>query len=233
MKVGAIVLARLDSRRLPAKALKPVRGTPLIGYALSLCRRIEGVDCVAIACTDRAVDDPLERLAREEGVQCVRGSTDDVAGRFLQAMNELELDAAVRMNGDSPLNSAPLLARAVALFREERWDLVSNVPGRTYPYGMSAEVVDRRAFARACASMDDAADREHVTKYLYDHPEAFRIHPLRADAAGWHGIQLAVDDEHDLARFEWILENISGPPETAEIGELVELAGRFDQLNQR
>ena len=38
------------------------------------------------------------------GINCIRGSLDDVAQRFLSAIEALNLDAAVGINGDRLLN---------------------------------------------------------------------------------------------------------------------------------
>src|SRR4051812_7803637 len=117
MNIGAIILARLDSNRLPGKALRDIAGRPLVGYVVDLCRQVAGVDQVVLATSNRAVDEPLARFARSEGIACVRGDTEDVAGRFLYAMESTGFAGALRVNGDSPLNRPALLARAVEVFR--------------------------------------------------------------------------------------------------------------------
>ena len=149
MKIGAIILSRMDSTRLPGKALLDVGGRPLLSYALSFCQKIKGLDSIAIATSTRAVDNPLSDFARSNGISCIRGSLNNVAERFLSAMKVLNLDAAVRINGDSPLNNKTLIGDGIGLFRSGNFDLVSNVPARTYPYGISVEVVGRKAMEHA------------------------------------------------------------------------------------
>lgn len=227
MKIGALVLARFDSQRLPGKALRAVAGRPLLGYALDICRRVAGVDVIALATTDRAVDDVLVDFARAEGVACVRGDTDDVAGRFLSACDQLGLDAALRLNGDSPLNRAALLAHAVGQFRDGEADLVSNVPGRSYPFGVSAEVVGVAALRQAYPLMTPT-NREHVTQYFYQHPESIRLRTLDSGRDDLRGVQLAVDDFADLERFAAIRSRLGERLWTADVAELCEMARAHD-----
>jgi spore coat polysaccharide biosynthesis protein SpsF len=227
MKIGAIVLARFDSQRLPGKALREVGGRPLLGYALDICRRIEGVDAIALATTTRPVDDVLADFARAEGVACVRGDTDDVAGRFLETCRELAFDAALRLNGDSPLNRAALLTQAVRIFRDGKFDLVTNVPGRSFPFGVSAEVVAAEALRAAYPHMS-RTNREHVTQYLYEHPASLRMHRLDSGRDDLRGIQLAVDDARDLERFAALRAALGPRLWTAEVAELCELARAHD-----
>lgn len=229
MIVGAIVLARLDSRRLPQKAFRIVRGKRLVEYVTDVARRIPGVDRVILATSDRDVDTPLADYARAAGIDCFRGAADNVAGRVFAAMQAFALDGAVRVNGDSPMHDAALMGRGVAEFRTGRWDMVTNVPGRTFPFGMSLEVLGRTAMAEVCRRADKPDHFEHVSMYLYEHAADFRICTFTADDPTWKGTQLAVDTERDLARFTWIAERTELA--SAAPGEVIALAHRFDATN--
>jgi spore coat polysaccharide biosynthesis protein SpsF len=227
VKIGAIILSRMDSTRLPGKALLDVGGRPLLTYALSLCQKIDDLDSIAIATSTRLVDDPLSDFAKFHGIPCIRGSLDDVADRFLSAMEVLNLDAAVRINGDSPLNNKHLISDGIRLFRTDNFDLVSNVPARTYPYGMSVEVVGRKAMEYACSVISDAQHREHVTKYFYDNQDKFDISLMTSGVAEFSEVQLAIDTREDLDRFEWIIGNLEGDPADSDIASLVKLAKAY------
>ena len=217
----------MDSTRLPGKALLDVGGRPLLSYALSFCQKIDDLDSIAIATSTRAVDDPLSDFAKFHGIPCIRGSLDDVAERFLSAMKILNLDVAVRINGDSPLNNKTLISYGIKLFRSGNFDLVSNVPARSYPYGMSVEVVGRKAMEYACSVMSDAEHREHVTKYFYDNQDKFDISLIKSEVAEYSEVQLAIDTREDLDRFKWIIRNIEGDPAESDIASLVKLAKAY------
>ena len=227
MRLGAIVLARLDSRRLPGKALRQVAGRPLVQYAFDACAATRGVDEVVLATSDRPEDDPLADYAERQSIACFRGSIDDVAARFLGAMQRFDFQGAVRFSGDSPLHRPDLLAEAVGVFRSGNWDLVTNVPGRTFPYGISVEVVGRSIMEKACATMTRDDEREHVTKFFYDHPSFARSYFMASSIDEMSGIQLAVDDASDLARTEWILGRLEVPLRHAPLTKIVQLAKAY------
>jgi spore coat polysaccharide biosynthesis protein SpsF (cytidylyltransferase family) len=222
--VGAVVLARRDSERLPDKCLSPIAGRPMLARVLELCGRVPGVERVCLATTDRAVDDELATLARVEGCEVFRGDTEHVARRFLGAMRQLGVAGALRVNGDSPLHRAALLGEGVAMFNRLGPDLVSNVPGRTYPFGLSVEVVATTAMERAVAAMIDPAHAEHVTKYFYDHPDEFDAVYLQPGPAAGRGLQLAVDDALDLERARFVADALGGRLHDASIDEVIALA---------
>src|SRR6185312_7877584 len=110
----------------------------------------------------------------------------------LKAAKAAGFDALVRVNGDSPLLDPALVAEGVALFRAGGADLVTNVRPRSFPKGQSVEVIAVAALAAAMAETRDPADREHVTPFLYAHPERFRIRNFAAPRPR-PDLQLSVD----------------------------------------
>lgn len=196
-----LLLARLDSRRLPRKQLADLGGRPVIGRTIDRLRRCGVVDAIAVATSDRPVDDALEDLAAQEGVGCFRGDGADVAGRCLAAMQALDLDWFIRICGDSPF-ADPAIVDAVAqtFLSDPEIDIATNVFPRGYPIGASAEAVSRQAMARICEQTDDLAWLEHVTAWAYEHPERFRIANVHPGDARYEGVSVAIDTPEDLER---------------------------------
>ncbi len=209
-RIGALVPVRIDSRRLPRKALIEVQGKPLLQYVVERVRAAEGLDEVVLATTDREVDDPLEAVAARLGVGIHRGDLQDVAGRLLEGARAFALDAFARVNGDSPLLDFSLLSRAVSEFRGSDYDIVTNVLRRTYPPGMSVEVLATEVFAAGHEEMSEAGHFEHVTRFFYERPERFEILNIESGHEGWSAVHAAVDDEEDLERFRRVMARIDG-----------------------
>jgi spore coat polysaccharide biosynthesis protein SpsF len=234
MRIGAVVLARSDSTRLPGKVLRPLAGRPLLTHILEVCRRTAGVDVTIVATTARSIDDNLARLVRAERVEVYRGATNDVARRLFNAMEEYGLDAAARVNADSPLQRPSLLAEGISRFRRETVDLVTNVPGRTYPYGMSVEVVSTTAMKEALEMMaqghcdENAEYREHVTKIFYDRSDVFEVVRLPPGPSIAGAVRLAVDEPADLIRAEAIANALGDRLYSATLEEVVALALSYD-----
>lgn len=71
--IVAGIQARLDSARLPGKALLDLQGRPLIHWTIDRLRRSRKLDDVFLLTSDRIIDDPLvEAVAGKVGV--LRGS---------------------------------------------------------------------------------------------------------------------------------------------------------------
>lgn len=205
-RIGAIILARLDSTRLPGKGLLSVEGKPMLAYVVERAKAAQGVDAVLLATSDRLLDDPLESFAVGQGIDIFRGDLKDVSGRILGCARRFSLDAFARINGDSPLLDFQLLSRAVADYRAGDYDIVTNVLKRTFPPGMSVEIVGTEIMAQGYRQMDEAGHFEHVTKYFYERSGEYRIHNIESGRQDWDQLHAAVDTAEDMERFKCVVK---------------------------
>lgn len=201
-RIGAIVAARLESSRLPGKALATVAGRPLLWYVVARLRASVRVGRrIALATTDRSVDDALETWAREAGIPCYRGQTEDVAGRMLGCARWSGLAWFARVNGDSPFVMPSLLDQAAEIALTDPCDVVTNLMPRSFPYGVAVELFATEAYGRAHARMTEPEDREHVSRYVYRHPDEFRIRAISCPEGDLSAGRLTVDTPEDLEAF--------------------------------
>lgn len=224
MTIGIVLLCRHDSKRLPGKILRDIQGRSLISHIVERIRRAAPERPVVVATSTAASDDPIAAHCRRAGLECFRGSLHDVSSRFLACLETYGWDFAVRINGDNLFLDPQTLHAMLAIADTDQFDFVTNVPGRTFPYGMSVEIV-RTRFYRFSIRTTDHSDREHVTSWLYENPSVGRryVYPNTAcpEAAG---LQLAIDTPEDLARALRILDRAGSAPETLNLTQVYELA---------
>ncbi len=210
LKILAIIQARMNSRRLPGKVLLKINDKPLIGYLLDRLQRSTQLDGVIVATSTNEADEPLVRYCKDRGVECFRGTLDNVADRFFQILEKYPMDAFVRINGDSPLLDPYLVDTACAFWRKEKYDIVTNVLKRTFPKGQSVEVLKTEIFKNYYPNMLTVEDLEHVTPYFYRNASQFRIFNIEK-SPDFSGFNLCVDTPEDLWRFEAILGEMTRP----------------------
>lgn len=212
----------MGSERLPGKVLRPIAGRPVLGYLLDRLERATSLDLVVVATSTDTADDPIATFCAAEGVTCHRGPLENVAVRFAEIVDRYGLDAFVRVSADSPLLDQRLVDRAVELFRRSDCAIATNVRPRSFPRGQSVEVVAAQAFLRALPSISDASDLEHVTSFLYRHPDLATIRNFSAPE-DFSAISLAIDTEADLATIAAMLGRMEAPHWEYSWEELVRL----------
>ncbi|MQA33299.1 cytidylyltransferase domain-containing protein [Modestobacter roseus] len=176
MRVVAVVQARMGSTRLPGKVLRPLGGRPVLSWVLRAVHESGCADAVVVATSDLPEDDPVARLAAQEGAAVVRGSAEDVLDRYLLALREHPADAVVRLTADCPLLDPALLRTVVAAWRAapETTDYVATTLERTLPRGLDVELVTAAAL-RVAGRAARGHDRAHVTSYVWSRPADFRL----------------------------------------------------------
>lgn len=228
MKTVGIIVARLDSSRLPGKSLRLFAGRPLLDWLLDRLHRAKDVfDALVIATSDRVLDDALEAFALSRGVQCFRGSTEDVAGRVLAAAEFADATHFFRINGDSPCVTPELFREALKLAKaDESLDFVTNLRPRQWPYGVACELFRTAAFRSAWSKMADQSEREHVSLHFYQHPEAYRSRSLHREGESLDHVRLTVDTVADAERFEQMLQTAGDRWREWTLDEIVDAATR-------
>jgi len=229
MKIGIVVLCRHSSSRLSGKILKQIGGRTVLGHIVDRIRRgVDGRQVVVATSTD-ASDDVIADYCRHSGIECFRGPLDDVAGRFQTCAEQYGWDFAARINGDNLFVDQDILRAMLAVTDTNAFDFVTNVPGRTFPRGMSVEIVRTSFYADVMGTITDPDHREHVTSWLYQNVDLGHRYVFEnkvcPEAAG---IQLALDTEEDLRLAERII--VEAGPEAAVLNlrTIYKLAKRSD-----
>ncbi len=185
MKIDAVIQARMGSTRLPGKVLMPLGDATVLAQVVRRTRRSRLLREVLVATTTLPEDDAIVAACGRLGVPVVRGPVDDVLARYAAATRRLDGDAVLRITSDCPLIDAgvidEMLAQHAALLAAgTRCDYLSNTLERSYPRGLDAELVRSAALLQADAEATAPHEREHVTPFLYQHPERFALHGWRA-----------------------------------------------------
>lgn len=223
MHIPALIFARMDSSRLPGKAMMRLGDAPVLAWVVYRLFRSRELDGIVICTSDRTVDDPITEVSDKLRTGLFRGSAEDVLGRALAAARYLKADAVVRISGDSPFMDPALVDTVVRRYRDTSPDIATNVHPRTYPAGMSVEVIATETLERLDREVKDIADREHVTTYLYGNPDGYRIENVAAPQS-LRDVDLALDTDTDFALATWLASEV---PVDADLGTIIAAARRY------
>jgi spore coat polysaccharide biosynthesis protein SpsF len=169
------------------------------------------------------VDDPLAAYGLEAGIAVFRGATENVAQRCADCAREYAADYFVRLNGDSPFLDPLLIETGLqAVADNSRIDLVTNLVGRTFPYGVSVEVVNAATLRDVLQTLQ-ADEVEHVTKRFYEHASDFTLHTMYSPKPQLHGARMVVDTLADLRVFSRVVQRLGGRVLQANYDEVASL----------
>lgn len=174
---GVLVFARCSSQRLPNKVLLEFSGMPLILWVI---RRAQSSGLpVVLATSINGSDDLLARLTEAAGITVIRGELNDVLGRALAAAAHLGWHSFARLCADRPFFDVTQMRDALALVNgTEQFDLVTNnLNGEAAP-GLTIEAIRIEALQRAGAASAMPRHREHLSSYIYEHKDCFKVRQL-------------------------------------------------------
>ena len=199
----------MTSSRLPGKVLAECVGKPMLELMVERLRRVPSLDDIVIATTANATDDPVAALAERLGVCCFRGSEFDVLDRVLRAARAFDVDVIVETTGDCPCIDPEIVEACIANYQRGGADYVSNVLERSWPVGMDTQVFATDVLADVAARTNDPQDREHVSLYIYHHPERYRLRNVEAPADETApDLRMTLDTAEDLALIRDVFESL-------------------------
>jgi spore coat polysaccharide biosynthesis protein SpsF len=203
-KVTAIIQARMQSKRLPGKSMKVIGGKPIIAHVIERAQMMEGISRVVVAtCKD---NEPLIECAHSMGADAFVGSEHNVLERYTLAAREFGGDFIVRITGDNPFTDVEYGSYAIEKALESNADL-SSVSG--IPLGTGIEVIKREALERAFSEGTTPYHFEHVTPFIKEHPELFRIERFEISVENpFPHLRLTVDTDEDFQLAALVCESI-------------------------
>ncbi len=175
MTTAVFLQVRLDSFRLPGKALLSLSGKTVIEHAMASLSGVNA-DCFFLL-TDNASAPVLSDYISDYGFDIFAGPKDDVLLRFAQASRECQADRIIRATGDNPLVSCELANTLLNLHELSGADFSGYIGP---PLGTGVEIVETPALLKADNCAVSSYEREHVSPYLYNREKEFRI--LRPEA---------------------------------------------------
>jgi len=229
VNAAVAIICRMSSSRLPGKALMKIHDKPVVQYIVESIKAHLPFIKYALVTSTHTTDDAIADFGSRHGISVIRGELANVAARFAHAITEFNCDVIFRINGDSPLAPVGLFNLALDAMYHSDWDIVTNIQPRTFPPGMSIELIRSETFLQIQPKLIDLSEREHVTSHFYSYSKQFRILNLRlpCDYSHYH---LAVDTLRDLQILEKIIQLMKRPHWTYPVMELLSLYRRANEI---
>ncbi|MBN2473492.1 MAG: NTP transferase domain-containing protein [Pirellulales bacterium] len=203
LKTLGIVQACFATQHFRCMAQRRLGGHSLLGWIVRRvtdCTRLDGV--IVVAC-DTAEQSFVAELVPADVPVFVSDQSSPLH-RFARALEQYPAESVVRVRGDNPFIDPGLIDRLVTVAESHPdCDYVTYCsrdgrPAILSPVGVYAEWFRAAVLRRAARAGKEPADLEHVTRYVYSHPEKFNLRLIPAPREiDRDDVRLLVDIEED------------------------------------
>jgi len=207
INITAIIQARLGSTRLPQKIFLPLFDKPILWHVVERVKKSKLIKNVIVATTDLEEDDLVENFCINNNINFFRGSSDDVLSRYYYAAKKFQSDLIVRITADCPLIDSNIIDEVINFYLNNNVDYASNVLERTFPRGYDTEVFSFNALEKAFIEAENLSEREHVTPFIYNHPDLFKLLSFK-HKKDYSFYRLTVDTQEDYSLIKIIYDSL-------------------------
>ena len=202
---GAIIQARLGSKRLPNKILKPIykklNSLDLIFLRLKKSKLLDKI-IFAIPKDDKLLIDYLE----SKGYPYVWGSENNLVSRYLKAAEQFNIQKIIRITSDCPLIDSELLDKCILNSKHYEYFSNNTPPEESdFANGSDIEIFNIDILKNIEKLFNNKKDREHVTFPMWDGRMQILSNRLKKEKSD-KGVRITLDYPEDLKVIRIILE---------------------------
>lgn len=220
----------MGSTRLPGKVSKLILGKTMLAHQIERVRHARLIDKIVVATTTKSEDDPIASMAYEAGAGCFRGSELDVLDRYYQAAKEAHADIVIRITGDCPLSDPSVIDETIEYFLKNIADVDYTSKPTNYPEGLDMEIFSFGSLEHAWKKAVKPSEREHVTPYIYNHPEIFRVRTWRNGEEDFSTMHWSVDTPDDFIFVTKIFEALYSVDPSFSKNDVINLLSEKPEL---
>jgi spore coat polysaccharide biosynthesis protein SpsF (cytidylyltransferase family)/sialic acid synthase SpsE len=201
------VIARLKSKRLKRKVLKPIGDYPMIISLMDRIRISEVVD-VILATSDLEEDAELVQAVSSHGFSVNPGHPDSVISRLINIALHNDAGYVFRVTGDNPLTDPGTMEIMLDMARRDGLDYVRC---NKLPMGISAELFSSKYLLKLYYKMDNPLHSEYLTWDVMNDKES------RKGCINYNGkedlsrVRLTVDYQKDYDSVVDLINKIGKP----------------------
>ena len=193
-----VLQARMSSTRLPGKVMSQINGHPMIYWEISRISKAKLVNKTVVAISDQSSDDILANYLESIHQEYIRGSLDNVLGRYVKAEENYNPSAIIRLTADCPLVMPELIDQFLEIFHKSDFDYLSNTLELSYPDGLDIEIIKPGIFKILLELNLSEEEKEHVTLGIYSRKDKFKTHNV-SNKTNISDFRWTVDTSEDLA----------------------------------
>lgn len=207
-ETGLIIFCRNNSKRLPKKGFIKIGNRCLLGRIIDLAKLVGDNLRIVVATSDQNYDDSIEEFCNYEKISIFRGNESNVLKRAIDCCETFGFKRFARICADRPFFLPSLIESLLSDHIKLNLDLATNCLKKTYPSGLTTEIILVKSLKKIQKLSGDKYDLEHLTNFFYKKKELFKIKNYECQIQNIGHYNLAIDSMEDVIRTEWINEKL-------------------------
>ncbi len=203
VEAAIFLQVRLDSGRLPRKALLDLAGLRVVEHAMCALNTVSANHRVLL--TTGNSENEFLPIAQNSGWELFVGPEDDVLARFVLAARHYRSKFILRATGDNPLVSTVIAQTSLNLAAAADADYTGLT---RIPVGAGVEVLKARALEDAHREAIDTFEREHVAPFIYRRPHRYKIQIPAARIEYQGSARITLDTQEDYIALKKIFDKL-------------------------
>lgn len=125
-RIVGVIPSRWGSTRFPGKSLAMIAGKPMIQWVVERVKLAKKLDAVIVATDDARIAECVQALEIQD-VQVAMTRADHPSGtdRIAEAVEGLDVDAVINVQGDEPLIDPILIDELAGVISSGEWDMAT------------------------------------------------------------------------------------------------------------
>lgn len=231
MRIISIIQARLSSTRLPNKVLLNLAGKKVLEHVVNRSNACRSITDTIIATTVNKKDLKIVEFCAKKGISVYCGSEDDVLDRYYQTARLFGADHVVRITSDCPVIDPKIVDKVISLHLKEKADLTANILTETFPDGLDVEVFTYKALEKAWNEANLKSQREHVTPYIKDNPNIFKLVNMENNE-NLYSKRWTLDNKEDYVFLTAVYKKLYKKKPLFEMNDILKLLKQYPGLEK-
>lgn len=207
MKIYSFLQSRLNSTRLPCKALLPLGNKTILERCLESSVNAKTITKTILVTSNIDQDDIIAEIGNKVGVKVFRGPLNNVYQRYKMAKDFFNPDVVVRLTGDNPCIDPSYIDQIVEEFISSDCDYLSNKLARKAPIGLDVEIFKASLLDKDPENVSDQV-KEHVTMEYYNPENEYHIEASKIIEEDLSKFSVTIDTIEDYLRVLKIFKNV-------------------------
>jgi len=211
-----IIQCRLNSTRLPKKAILEIKDKTLLEHMILRVKRCKNIDKLLICTSTNPENDIIVDICNKTNTEYFRGDEKNVLDRFYKASVKHKAKDIIRCTGDCPLIDHKLIDNLINEYKIKNYkhlnfrnkDITRN---NQFPDGFDAEIFSFKVLEEAWLNDNSEFGKEHVTPYIvknYGKNYYKILNTKKYTKVDFDNFHLSVDTKDDFDKVKWIYDNL-------------------------